>query len=226
MDVDAEFQQEFDAAIAALVTETGWPVSDWFKSGVTRPEVAIEQWRTRGPKAVQNFIDWYNSSGYHVWRTPDDRPAVELELDVFFGPTPVKMYIDCILENDEHLIIVDTKSGAEPPDSYQQLGFYACGVELAYGIRPLMGAFFMARGAGRNKDVFLTEPRPLLVPELSIEFFTKQLSAMERGRHNSAFVARVGKHCDRCDVAMYCAAVGGEFSRLTDPDHPDFVIAV
>jgi hypothetical protein len=223
MDVAAEFNAAFDVAIADLVAESGLPVSEWFKSGVSKPETAIENWRKLGPESVQNFIDWWEGNNYSVWLTPDDRPAIELELDVMFGSVPVKAYIDLVAVNDEHLAVIDSKSGAVVPDSPQQLGFYASMLELKYGIRPLMGAHFMTRGAGRNKDIFLTEPRPLSGPELSIEFFTNQLEAMERGRAADGFVARVGKHCGMCDVAQFCAAVGGEYSRLVDPDHRDFV---
>lgn len=221
--LDQTFNVLFDAAIGGLVQESGHQVADWMRSGVMKPEAAIERWRELGPKVCQNFFDWYETSEYRVWVAPDGRPGVELELEVDFGGVPVKAYIDAILYNDEHLLVLDTKSGAVVPDSYQQVGFYASCIELAYGIRPLMGAFFMARGAGRNKDIFLTEPRPLNGPELSIEFFAEQLIAMEKGRAANAFTANVTKNCERCDVAMYCAAVGGEFSRLVDPSHPDFV---
>lgn len=223
MDVAAEFDAAFDVAIADLVAESGLPVSEWFRSGVTLPDTAVETWRKLGPQCVQNFIDFWEQGHYSVWETPDGQAAIELECDVRFGSIPVKAYIDLVAVNDDHLAIIDSKSGAGVPESPQQLGFYACIIELMYGIRPLVGSHFMARGAGRNKNIFLTEPRPLSGPELSIEFFTNQLEAMERGRGADAFVARVGKHCGMCDVAQYCAAVGGDLARLVDPDHRDFV---
>jgi hypothetical protein len=224
VNVDAEFQTAFDKAIADQVTQSRMPVSEWHWSGPSKPESEVERWRKLGPQVVQNYIDWYKHSDYDVWITPDGRPAVELELDVMFGSIPVRMVIDAILVNDFHLLVQDTKSGAKVPDSgLQQVGFYACGVELAYGIRPLKGSYFMARGIGSKKDIFLTEPRDLTAWELSVEFFTQQLEAMERAIEAEAFISRVGKHCNRCDVAKACAAVGGLRARDYDPDHPGYV---
>src|SRR5215472_1380571 len=96
MDVAAEFNAAFDVAIADPVAESGLPVSDWFRSGVSKPETAVDNWRKLGPQCVQNFIDWYTWSGYSVWEAPDGKPAIELELDVMFGAAPVKMYVDTI----------------------------------------------------------------------------------------------------------------------------------
>jgi hypothetical protein len=54
----ADFNLAFDAAIADLVAESGLPVTEWFRSGVSKPESAVESWRQLGPQSVQNFTDW------------------------------------------------------------------------------------------------------------------------------------------------------------------------
>jgi len=208
--IAAAFNEEFDKALTEDVRRSGLSISSWFKGGVTNPETMVDQWRALGPKAVKNFIDWWDVGGYKVWITPDGKPAIELELEVPFGRVPVKMVIDLVAVKNNELLVIDTKSGAKVPESMQQVALYACGMEKAYGVRPAKGSFFMARGAGYKKDIFLTEPRSLADWQYSSEFFTQQFEAMEAsiaaGGHQ---LARVGKHCERCDVAAGCSAVGG-----------------
>lgn len=224
MNVRAQFHKSFTEAIADEIAHSGMPVDDWYWSGVSKPQTEVERWGQLGPQVVQNYIDWFESSGYEVWTTPDDLPAIELPLEVKFGDITVRMVIDAVLSKPDHLLVQDSKSGAKQPESgLQQVGLYACGLELAYGIRPEMGSYFMGRGMGKNRDVFLTEPQWLGAYELSIEFFTEQFEAMMRGIEADAFVANVGKQCNRCFVASSCAAVGGSMAYLFDPDHHLYV---
>lgn len=222
------FSVAFDREIHRQVAESGIPLTDWFKSGLSTPESSVEQWHNWGPRAVQNFIDWYeDNQSYHVWTSPDGQPGVELKVDVLFPVADVRVigFIDAVLVHSQtgELFILDTKSGGTLPESDQQLGFYATLLELKYGIRPPRGAYFMARGAGRNKRVFLCDPVDLSVPELSREFFDEQLHAMQRQIDSGAFTSRLGKHCRTCGVQNACAAFGGARAIDYDPDHPEFV---
>lgn len=218
------FQVKFQAAIAAEVESTGFPVEQWFWSGRTSPANAIVQWRDeRGPECVKAFIDWYENSDYEVWITPDGRPAIELELTPTFGDIEVKMFVDLIVVNSLGLLVIDTKSGSAGYDAMkrmahrQQPGLYACGIELTYGAayRPLYGAYFMARGFGpkdRPKQ-YLQEPTPLTGYEHSVKFWTDEFRMMNEAAERELFISNVSEQCDRCGVAYACPAVGGSDDR-------------
>jgi hypothetical protein len=221
----AIFNWQLDKAIYADVQKSGYPVEQWMKAGVQHPQNTINQWREKGPKLVDRFIGWFESSDYQVWITPDGRPAIELELRPVFGEIEVVMYIDLILQNKLGLTVVDSKSGSVKPASPQQLGMYACGVELTYGIRPLYGAYYRAQGTGPkgcsdDDKTYFQEPKPLSAYHYSVEFFTRELAMMDRGVNSGVFVAKVGPDCARCEVAAGCLAVGGDLAAKFDPAHP------
>jgi hypothetical protein len=226
-DSESVFNAELDKAILVDVYKSGYPVQDWMKAGVTKPAKSLEDWRTKGPEMVDRFIRWFEGSGYQVWIAPDGRPAIELELRPVFGEIEVVMYVDLILQNELGLTIVDSKSGAKP-GSMQQLGFYASGVELACGIRPLFGSYYLARGTGpRGCDdddkVYFQQPRPLSGYRYSAEFFTSELAMMDRGIAAGIFMANVGDQCGRCPVAGACTAIGGDKAAEFDPAHPSHI---
>lgn len=215
---EAAWTAYFAAAVDDDIRSSGYPVEEWFWNGPTNPVKAIADWQEKGPVLVQQFIDWFEGSGYEVWVTPDGRPAIELDLTVMFGSVPVKVVIDAILVNENGLCVWDWKTGAKKPDQWQQQGIYCSAVELAYGIRPLWAAYYMARGYGGTKEhpektKYVLGPMPMDGPQFSIQTFTDQFEAMERGINAGAFVARVGADCARCTVADYCPAVGGALSN-------------
>jgi putative RecB family exonuclease len=223
------FNDEFDAAIAAEVASSGFPVERWLPNGREKPETAAGQWRTRGPLLVGNFIRWFEQSGQEVWVTPDGRPAIELELRVMFGEVEVHGFADLITVGQYGLTVIDTKSGSRKPDSLQQLGIYASMIELAYGKdwRPLWGAYFLARGTG-PKDTppeeltYLQPPVPLSEYRYSAEFFTRELALFDQAAASGIFVAKPGPDCRVCPVSYACQAVGGSESYRYDPSDPEY----
>jgi hypothetical protein len=223
-DVELYFNEAFDAAIAADVESSGFPVSDWFMNGPSKPEAAIDQWRSRGPQLVRNFIEWYERSDYEIWIAPDGRPAIELDLRPTFGDITVQMYVDLVLVSERGLTVLDLKSGSRKPTDWLQPSLYASGIELTYGIRPLYGAYFHAKGYGRAGDPpkYLVGPMPLTAYELSVDWWTRELARTERAIDAQAFFARVGKDCDVCPVSWACTAVGGVGAERHDPDHPQY----
>ncbi len=223
------FNREFDKAIAADVEKSGFPVERWFKNGTALPLTAVQTWRETGPRQVRQFIRWFEGSGQQVWITPDGRPAIELELRVMFGDIEVIGYVDFITLGPLGLTLIDTKSGSRKPDSLQQLGIYACMVELAYGpaYRPLWGTYFLGRGKGpKGTDlddlVYFQPPVPLSEYRYSVPFFTRDLAMFDEAADRGLFVAKPGPDCERCGVAYACLAVGGIESHLYDPADPDF----
>lgn len=213
------FLTELDLAIDAEEAATGFPVGEWMTSGARGCQDRA-WWQANGPGIVRNFTDWYEAHPeVSVWVTPDGTPAIELDLMVKFGGVEVKMILDLVLQIGSALVVVDLKSGAKTPDSLNQLAIYACGIELAYGIRPKYGTFFMLKGVGKTEEdrkYFLT-PTVLDGFQYSVEFWTRQLRMFDEAVCNGVFVANVGDQCKRCGVAYACAAVGGKKAFEFDP---------
>jgi putative RecB family exonuclease len=222
-DVAAVFAEEFDKAVAEEARKSGFPVSDWFWTGRLSGPESVARWREKGPEYVQNFIDWYESNpDVETWITPDGQPAIELALDVMFGTVPVKMILDWVVKIGTALVVTDWKTSAKMPASSRQLGIYASGLELAYGIRPRYGTFFMNRGTGpRNgPKTFFQRPVELDDPRYSIAYLTGEFEQAERGIKNGVFPASPGDNCGRCGVAYACTEVAGAKARDLDPNWP------
>lgn len=215
-DVKEVFEHEFEEAVCNEAEKSGFALEDWFYSGRMKPENSVAWWDENGPVLAQRYIDWYEShDDVTVWITPDGKPAIELELRVKFGDTEVVMAIDQVLRMGTALVVTDLKTSAKAPESFRQLGIYACGIELAYGIRPKYGAYFLPRD-----EVPFQRPVDLSSPQYSIAYFTREFAMFEQGVSEGIFPANPGRSCGRCSVAHACLAVGGAQSRQFDPAHP------
>jgi hypothetical protein len=221
-DVAAVFKDELAKAVADETRRSGFQPDEWFWSGRMDGTAAIEWWQEHGPGFCQNFIDWWeHNPDLEVWHTPDGQPAIELSLDVKFGSIPVRGYVDLVIQAGTALVVVDLKSGAKAPANVRQLAMYASAIELAYGVRPRYGSFFMARGSGRSEPkVFFQRPVDLGAPQYSIEYLTRELEQFERGIRAEVFPANPGENCGRCGVAYACAEVGGAKAGQLDPNYP------
>lgn len=218
--IEEMFSVELDKAIDDEVAMSGFPVDEWFPVG---PRGGHDRawWLANGPALCRNFTDWYDANDdVTVWITPDGEPAIELELLVWFGSIPVRMFIDCVLEIGSALVAVDFKSGGKTPESLSQLSIYACGLELAYGplCRPRYGTFYMLRGVGREepKTHFL-QPTELGGYEHSVEWWTHEFELFDKAVKAGTFIAHPQESCKRCSVAYACPAVGGKDAFKYDP---------
>lgn len=223
-DVNAVFQAELAKAVADEVKHSGFELSDWMTAGRQKDgHEAVAWWQENGPEMAQNFIDWYEMNpDIAVWVTPDSIPAIELPIEVMFGSVPYRGYVDLVLQIGTALVVMDLKTSAKVPASYRQLGFYASGIELAYGIRPRYGTFFMNRGTGpRNgPKTFFQRPVELSAPQYSIAYLTQELEQFERGVQAGVFPANPGDNCGRCGVSYACTATGGAKAKQFDPNYP------
>jgi hypothetical protein len=226
-DAASVFETEFTAALEHDEAKSGFELKDWFRSGPQLPATSVQWWREHGPQQVQNYIDWFESSGAQIWTVPTVGkpwpPAIELDLTVNFGDVAVRMIIDQIVVLSGALIVVDLKSSAKVPSSTRQLGIYASGIELAYGIRPRYGTYFMTRGVERKGETtYFQRPIELSGYEHSIEYLTREFAMVERGIEQGLFPAHPGDSCARCGVAWACSAVGGSEARVYDKSHPEY----
>lgn len=221
-DVAQEFRRSLDEAIAETVSP--FPKDDWLAAGY-RPRQDEEWWRDRGPGMVSAFIEWYESQpDITIWRAPDGRPAIELDMTVMFDQVPVKMAPDVVLKAGTALMVVDFKSGANVPGR-RQLGLYACGIERTYGIRPKYGTLFMARGIGKKdseEKTYLLPPIDLGGTEFSYPYFCKVFAQFDRAVNEEIFIANPGDICKMCAVNRACSAFGGEQAPLFDTTDPRF----
>jgi hypothetical protein len=215
-DAAAVFADEFAKAVRVEQDKSGYQLTDWFKSGPQKPETSLQWWEDNGPALVQRVIDWYEThEDVSIWVTPDGTPAIELELTVNFGIVPVKMAIDVVFQMGTALVVVDWKTSAKAPENPRQLGIYASGVELEYGIRPKYGAYFLPK----DEQPF-QRPIDLTAPQFGIPYLTSEFELFDKGRTAGIFVANPGRSCGRCGVAHACLANGGAQSRRLDPAHP------
>lgn len=221
-DWHAEFGLELDRQLAA--TASPFPQEDWLAAGWPRQDE--KWWREHGPDMCRTFADWYQSQpGIRIWTAPDGRPAIELDLTVAFGQVPVKMAPDLVLAAGSALVVLDLKSGSAESNKPRQLGLYACGVELAYGIRPRYGTFFMTKGVPRKNSeerAYFLPPIDLGGPEYSVGYFTREFATFNRAVDAGIFLANPDKKCQTCGVSGACAAFGGEQAAVFDPSHPAY----
>lgn len=224
-DVEAVFREEFQSAVNDEADSSGYPPEDWFKAGRGDGE-GYDWWVENGPVMARNFIDWYEARpDVNVWTAPDGRPAIELPVMLNFGTVPVRGYVDLVLAFgtvNPALVVVDLKSGSRVPDNPRQLGIYANGIERTYGVRPRYGAYFMARGTGKDRDVFFQTPVEMNRPSFDFGYLSKEFEMFDLAVKSGIFPANPGDHCRRCGVAYACAEVGGDQSYRLDPNHPRF----
>lgn len=201
------FDAAFDAKLEERLSATDVPLEEWRIGGrATKANPNKEDrawWLEKGPGMVQAWIDWRIRSGWEIWSPPClEGRCIELVLNVSMGGIPVKMVIDRVMITpDGQLVIVDIKTGASEPDNYNQLGYYACGLELAFGLRPQLGGFWMAR-KGDIAQVHDLE-------HLTSALVGGWISDWDRSRRAGIFIPHPTRLCRACGVKDYCAAVGG-----------------
>jgi putative RecB family exonuclease len=117
----------------------------------------ISFWQTSGPMWVEQYIAWRKqNTNWKIWKAPDGRPAIELELTPIVADVPVKMVIDRVFEVNGQLVIVDLKTSKNTPTSTLQLGFYKLGLEETFGIEVNWGNYYMSRGSNTVEMVDLS----------------------------------------------------------------------
>jgi hypothetical protein len=153
-------------------------------------------WAVSGREMLQRWVDWRNGShGWKIWRN-EGIPAIELGLIVNFGDVPVKMHIDRVMVTPAgELVILDLKTGQRTPSSDLQLAFYAVGMELALGIRPQYGTYWMARSGTTSALV-------------DLDFYTKEMiidmvAQFDKARKAHLFIPNLN-NCKMCDLTEHC----------------------
>lgn len=218
-----EWKDAWDKELKDREEKSGVKSSEWRAAGRKSKEWPNKEdgawWEANGPEMVSGYISWRNESedkDWKIWEPYPGQPAIELGITAPIGGVTVKGFIDRIFVTPSgELVIVDLKSGARSPDSDLQLGFYACMVEVALGVRIKWGAYYKAR------DGKLVKPLVNL-DHFSLGLLGNWLRDFARARANGIYLPVIGSHCNNCGVARYCAAVNGADAKDFDPSHPEY----
>lgn len=197
----AKWSQAFFECISEELDASGNPMDQWKASGrITKAlpnKEDLAWWTEQGLVFAKNYATWrMDNPEYKLWWTPDGIPANELGLFPMFGRYKVKAYIDRVFIRNGELIVVDVKSGAGMPEDILQLAVYAAAIDLTYGVRPNLGAYWDARKGGLVAVEPLEEFTTDLVVGL-IEDYMDQAGRM-------SFLPNPGRHCTWCEVRKTC----------------------
>lgn len=222
-DFQAVWKDAWHEEVKDRFQRTGVQPKDWRAAGrksKDKPNAEDgEWWQAAGLEMTQEYAKWRyegDEKDWRIWEPEAGEPAIELGITAPIGGVTVKGFIDRIFVAPAgELVIVDLKSGARNPDSDLQLGFYACLVEVAYGLRPQYGAYYKAREGKLIK--------PLVdLDYMSVDLLGGYLRDFVRARQNGIYLPVVGSHCNSCGVASACAAVDGVDAPKYDPHHPSY----
>jgi PD-(D/E)XK nuclease superfamily len=163
-------------------------------------------WLTEGPKMVDRWVQFRNDSGYQLFKLPDGRPAIEVEMNQDVNGVPVKAVLDrlFVTPNGE-LIVVDIKTGSREPASKTQMGIYAIMVEKTFGVRPVGGAYWMSRTGELTDTVNLDN-----FTEARLGSWVKNF---EKAVMNDIYIPAPGFMCGTCGVNAACYVVNGKDSH-------------
>lgn len=170
-------------------------------------------WRAEGPKMVQRWMEWCETSPWEIWIAPDGQPGIELEINVLIdGYQPIKMFVDCVFatgENNTRPVVLDIKTGVRIPDNTLQLGLYKVGLELQYpGVKIAGGCYWMGR-TGLATGVYALP----YTAKLYAEYFRQLRVARQTG----VFMPKPSSLCKSCKVGRFCAVNNGADAHA-DPD--------
>lgn len=197
----SKWSQGWYQCLTEELKNSGVPLSGWKVSGrrtVARPNKEdMDFWTESGLTFAKSYATWRMANPqYKLWWTPDGIPANELGLFPEFGNVKVKAYIDRVFTVNGELVVVDLKSGNNMPEDVLQLAIYAAAVDLTYGVRPNLGAYWNARRGGLVAVEPLTEFPTDMVVEL-VQDFMKQVALKVR-------LPNPGRQCTWCEVASAC----------------------
>lgn len=190
------------------LADNGMPFRAGGKKSIAYPNKEDARWwLDNGPKMLDYWVQFREVSGYTIYELPDGAKAVETELNTEIGGVNMKGFLDRLMVSPEgELIVVDIKTSSKAPVTYTQLGTYAILTEKTMGIRPVKGAYWMARTGE------LTEP-------VELDHYTEnRLATHVKGFNiaveNNIFIPQPGFMCGTCSVNHACYAVKGKNSHL------------
>jgi CRISPR/Cas system-associated exonuclease Cas4 (RecB family) len=140
------------------------------------------------------------SEGWMLWEPVPGQPAIELVFQLPINEVLIKGAIDRVFINpDGELVVVDLKTGSRQPESGMQLGVYSVALEHMFGMRPIVGQFYMARKGNLTDQVSLLH--------YSTEMIGNIFSTAKRMIEAEIFLPHVSGLCNACGVRDHCTAM-------------------
>lgn len=217
VDLQQLWDQKWDEQVEKRKQESpSYDVGDYSVTGKAAAKYGGKRtpsyWAETGPALLELYIAWRKRTNWTVWHTDDGTPGIELSLrfEIPGLDLPIVGYIDRVFVTPVgELAVVDIKSG-RVPDYADQLGLYALGMEIQYGIRPTWGYFYDAHKGEHGQ--------PLHLDKYDAEYFRKRYAMTAAGVNAGVFLPQPGMGCANwCGVADYCSAVGGQKAAGVDP---------
>lgn len=172
----------------------------WTWSGPHNGPADIERRWGIGQEQIEKFYAWRAGHAREVWVTPDGKPAIELYFEIELSGIKVRGYIDAVDVVDGKLRVRDYKTGNSPGDDFQ-LGVYSVAIEILYGVKPLLGDYYMAGKKGAKAKTTV----PYDLSEWTVEAVTARFHEVEKFIQAGEFPALPETDkCKFCDVSRAC----------------------
>lgn len=197
----------FKSLEKSQILDRGWTESDVRAGGRATKAYPDKEnkswWYDNGPAMVEAWETWRNTSGYQIAELTPGTPAIEVGINIQLAEVPIQMHIDRVMYmpsadgnySPDNFVVVDLKSGKNPPKSDFQLGLYAVGLEKVYGWRPRWGAYWMAREGTLGHLIDLDNYPSIIIEDM--------ISQFKLARENKIFMPNFG-HCAMCSVQEFC----------------------
>ncbi|MEU1353868.1 PD-(D/E)XK nuclease family protein [Streptomyces cinnamoneus] len=155
----------------------------------------IERRYHLGQEQVRAYVEWAEVHPTQTWKTPEDKPALELYFLIELGGVNVRGYIDQVVQDpDGTLRPRDWKTGTMK--SRFQLETYTVALRKAYGAEVNSADWYLAKSSGLS--------RPLKMAAVAEEQVAERFVAMDQGVKAGDFPAKPGFQCRFCDVSHAC----------------------
>lgn len=207
LDANSLWLEAWERLTTRQINATGQQPDVWRAGGRATKEYPDKEngdwWARNGAEMVQNWINWREQShGLQLWVTPQGIPAIELAVNISLNDVPIKMALDRVMVTQTgELVVVDLKTGKNTPSSSFQLGMYAVGMEITFGIRPQYGTYWAARDGVTTELIDLSE--------WTIERVTGIVSMFDNARKAGIFVPNFD-HCKMCNFTSVCKYQNGD----------------
>ncbi|MET8702720.1 PD-(D/E)XK nuclease family protein [Kitasatospora sp. NPDC004723] len=156
----------------------------------------IERRYVLGQEQTAQYVKWAQEHQPAIWRTPEEKQALEMYFKAELGGVVVRGYIDqLIAEADASVRVRDLKTGSTK--SKFQLETYAVAIREAYGVEVNEGDWYLAQKGGLSKPVDLRK--------VTADQVGERYAAMDAGVKAGRFEAQPGFLCRFCDVKHKCS---------------------
>lgn len=153
-------------------------------------------WEHQGPQWVHEYTQWRkNNPGWKIWITPNNKPAIELSINVTVAGVPVLVIIDRVFEVGNELVVLDLKTSSRDPESALQLGMAKLVLEEQFRMPVNWGTYYMSRKAGTLEMIDLSW--------YSYEKMEYLIETFDKARKSGLFLPNAGS-CGLCGFTKIC----------------------